>query len=167
MFFLFFHEKRFEDVVCIMAAMLSNVEHFVLVTLCSLKLLIFLPDFSPLDLTVGVSNTSTSSPTTADYVTCGVYDATYITSDPAVLQITCGSIIRGSHVYLQSSASVGRLSLCEVEIYVCEYDTVKAGACVARKTHDNFMKWKHFPCYWPFVKGIHRSHRCIPSQKWQ
>ena len=23
--------------------------------------------------------------------------------------------------------------------------------------HDNIIKWKHFPCYWPFVQGIHRS----------
>ena len=23
--------------------------------------------------------------------------------------------------------------------------------------HDDVIKWKHFPCYWPFVKGIHRS----------
>ena len=23
--------------------------------------------------------------------------------------------------------------------------------------HDDFMKWKHFPRYWPFVMGIHRS----------
>ena len=23
--------------------------------------------------------------------------------------------------------------------------------------HDDFIKWKHFPCYWPFVRGIHRS----------
>ena len=22
--------------------------------------------------------------------------------------------------------------------------------------HDDVMKWKHFPCYWPFVRGIHR-----------
>ena len=22
--------------------------------------------------------------------------------------------------------------------------------------HDNFIKWKHFPRYWPFVRGIHR-----------
>ena len=26
-----------------------------------------------------------------------------------------------------------------------------------RKTHDDVIKWKHFPCYWPFVGGIHRS----------
>ena len=24
-------------------------------------------------------------------------------------------------------------------------------------THDDVIKWKHFPCYWPFVRGIHRS----------
>ena len=23
--------------------------------------------------------------------------------------------------------------------------------------HDDVIKWKHFPRYWPFVKGIHRS----------
>ena len=23
--------------------------------------------------------------------------------------------------------------------------------------HDDVMKWKHFPCYWPFMRGIHRS----------
>ena len=24
-------------------------------------------------------------------------------------------------------------------------------------SHDVVMKWKHFPRYWPFVRGIHRS----------
>ena len=23
--------------------------------------------------------------------------------------------------------------------------------------HDDVVKWKHFPCYWHFVRGIHRS----------
>ena len=23
--------------------------------------------------------------------------------------------------------------------------------------HDDVTKWKHFPCYWPFVRGIHQS----------
>ena len=23
--------------------------------------------------------------------------------------------------------------------------------------HDEVIKWKHFPCYWPFMRGIHRS----------
>ena len=25
------------------------------------------------------------------------------------------------------------------------------------RLHDNVIKWKHFPRYWPFVRGIHRS----------
>ena len=24
-------------------------------------------------------------------------------------------------------------------------------------THDDVIKWKHFPCYWQSVRGIHRS----------
>ena len=24
-------------------------------------------------------------------------------------------------------------------------------------THDDVIKWKHFPRYWPFLRGIHRS----------
>ena len=28
---------------------------------------------------------------------------------------------------------------------------------VYTKTHDDVIKWKHFPRYWPFVRGIHRS----------
>ena len=30
--------------------------------------------------------------------------------------------------------------------------------------HDDVIKWKHFPCNWPFVRGIHRS-RWIPYTK--
>ena len=26
-----------------------------------------------------------------------------------------------------------------------------------RAFHDDVIKWKHFPRYWPFVRGIHRS----------
>ena len=25
------------------------------------------------------------------------------------------------------------------------------------KSHDDVIKWNHFPRYWPFVRGIHRS----------
>ena len=28
---------------------------------------------------------------------------------------------------------------------------------VLRLSHDEVFKWKYFPCYWPFVRGIHRS----------
>ena len=32
--------------------------------------------------------------------------------------------------------------------------------------HDDAIKWKYFPRYWPFVRGIHPS-RWIPLTKWR
>ena len=29
--------------------------------------------------------------------------------------------------------------------------------CEYFREHDDVIKWKHFPRYWPFVRGIHRS----------
>ena len=31
------------------------------------------------------------------------------------------------------------------------------GANAVAAMHDDVIKWKHFPRYWPFVRGIHRS----------
>ena len=31
------------------------------------------------------------------------------------------------------------------------------GRSHGRICHDDVIKWKHFPRYWPFVRGIHRS----------
>ena len=31
--------------------------------------------------------------------------------------------------------------------------------------HDDVIKWKHFPRYWPFVRGIHRSTGEFPAQR--
>ena len=28
---------------------------------------------------------------------------------------------------------------------------------ISKVCHDDVIKWKHFPRYWPFVRGIHRS----------
>ena len=30
-------------------------------------------------------------------------------------------------------------------------------AHVGRWTHDDVIKWKHFPCYWHYVRGVYRS----------
>ena len=30
--------------------------------------------------------------------------------------------------------------------------------------NDDVIKWKHFPRYWPFVRGFHRSPVKFPSQ---
>ena len=32
------------------------------------------------------------------------------------------------------------------------------------KAHAGVIKWKHFPCYWPFVRGIHRSPVTSPHK---
>ena len=42
---------------------------------------------------------------------------------------------------------------------------ILTGWCHFQFDHDDVIKWKHFPRYWPFVRGIHRSpvnspHRC-------
>ena len=34
-----------------------------------------------------------------------------------------------------------------------------------RGDHDDVIKWKHFPRYWPFVRGIHRSPVNSPPQR--
>ena len=31
-----------------------------------------------------------------------------------------------------------------------------------KESHDDVIKWKHFPHYWPFVWGIHRG---LPAQR--
>ena len=45
------------------------------------------------------------------------------------------------------------LSLAKVVITATSATSDNTGI----STHDDVIKWKHFPCYWPFVRGIHRS----------
>ena len=44
---------------------------------------------------------------------------------------------------------------------MCRYTLyIQFGAVTTRnffQNHDDVIKWKHFPCYCPFVRGIHRS----------
>ena len=40
--------------------------------------------------------------------------------------------------------SCSLLCHCNEDVYNCYH-------------HDDIIKWKHFPCYWPFVWGIHWS----------
>ena len=40
--------------------------------------------------------------------------------------------------------------ICRVKSPVIQFGEAAA-------THDDAIKWKHFPRYWPFVRGIHRS----------
>ena len=44
-----------------------------------------------------------------------------------------------------------------------EYNHVKCHATIIAP-HDDVIKWKHFPRYWPFVQGIHRSPMNSPHK---
>ena len=47
-------------------------------------------------------------------------------------------------------------------IYIIAITNIRFPWCYdSRISHDDGIKWKHFPRYWPFVRGIHRS----PSQR--
>ena len=39
---------------------------------------------------------------------------------------------------------------------VCDFPD-RRGWCHEWCEHDDVIKWKHFPCFCPFVRGIHRS----------
>ena len=44
---------------------------------------------------------------------------------------------------------IGNYRFCNPERYRCKL--------TRRPHHDDVIKWRHFPRYWPFVWGIHRS----------
>ena len=43
------------------------------------------------------------------------------------------------------------------------WSDTKHGTC-SIIVHDDVIKWKHFPRYWPFVRGIHRSPVNFPHE---
>ena len=45
---------------------------------------------------------------------------------------------------------------CCVSLFVAKFLSYK-GPENGISFHDDVIKWKHFPRYWPFVQGIHRS----------
>ena len=63
-----------------------------------------------------------------------------------------------SKLNLQWYASKRRLQNCErfarttkIKIMIPHYTIYTV------ISHDDVIKWKHFLCYWPFLRGIHRS----------
>ena len=54
---------------------------------------------------------------------------------------------------------LGMIPSCLATIqYLSSNNTFIAG------NHDDVIKWKHFPRYWPFVRGIHRSPVISPHK---
>ena len=83
-----------------------------------------------------------------------------------------------SYAYQCSSTACGAPSYCIVTIEIlwfvdmlsyyfvpvisesdsAEYaDNIMCSYKQCKIVHDDVIKWKHFPRYWPFVRGIHRS----------
>ena len=69
--------------------------------------------------------------------------------------------------------------ICDIMTYICHNydlhmpqslillisaDFIHISQTVIYLPHDDVIKWKHFPRYWPFVRGIHR-YRWIPHTK--
>ena len=50
---------------------------------------------------------------------------------------------------------------CDLIHRNCTYRRVMAAKI---GVHDYVIKWKHFPRYWPFVRGIHRSRVNSPHK---
>ena len=73
--------------------------------------------------------------------------------------ITCDISLRSSdtkqwHIHGGSWNHVSRVSLSGS--INCTYQSGKRDGSAMPK-HDDVNKWKYFPRYWPFVRGIHRS----------
>ena len=65
-------------------------------------------------------------------------------------------------VFVMKSPTVNRGDL----ITINTYDYVFSNLHNCDRIHDDVIKWKHIPRYWPFVRGIHRS-RLNSSHKGQ
>ena len=48
----------------------------------------------------------------------------------------------------------GMIRKCHAKIWVSL--DILCGEAAVSQPHDDVIKWKHFPRYWPFVRGIHR-----------
>ena len=50
---------------------------------------------------------------------------------------------------------------CSCNIFPYSSGLLQSQSCdcasVSEGFHDDVIKWKHFPRYWPFVRGIHRT----------
>ena len=74
------------------------------------------------------------------------------------------NLARGSRSLPVISATATAPSLSDRSQYPTFMRTIpsdnvaaQVGAHGWRPKHDDVIKWKHFPRYWPFVRGIHRS----------
>ena len=66
----------------------------------------------------------------------------------------------GRHRYVPTNGQwcgCHRCVLTNGQWYGCHRTSLWYVTWTVKYLHDNAIKWKHFPRYWPFVRGIHRS----------
>ena len=70
----------------------------------------------------------------------------------------CIWLMSHAHIYME-------IHRCWLEVKMWLRDIWIYGDWLLWWYHDDVIKWKHFPRYWPFVRGIHRSPANFPN-KW-
>ena len=67
---------------------------------------------------------------------------------------------------IKSSPMMKHASVFEIKYIYWVYNmcVVYLDLLVVSTQHDDVIKWKHFPRYWPFVRGIHRSSLNSPHK---
>ena len=70
------------------------------------------------------------------------------------------------HLYIGARYSVFCLVVIMVSalVKVSLCWSLKRGVLPTDVSHDDVIKWKHFPRYWPFVQEIHRSSMNSPHK---
>ena len=75
----------------------------------------------------------------------------------------------GNRFYISFSHGIGKIAHCDhantfgydlINLSSCRHpgdDSTGSGVLQRWHYHDEVIKWKHVPRYWPFVRGIHWS----------
>ena len=82
---------------------------------------------------------------------CGLYCGVHSISYVGIFSVTCLWLCHTSKVCCESFTIFLKHQSAKHE-HDCRY-----AHFVLCRDHDDVIKWKHFPRYWPFVWGIHRS----------
>ena len=67
---------------------------------------------------------------------------------------------RGTYCVSQIRQWVNQMQIHEIILHIGQC----VGHPVSISCHDDVIEWKHFPRYWPFVRGIHRSPMNSPHK---
>ena len=89
----------------------------------------------------------------------GIHRDRWIPRTKGQLRGKCFHLMTSSWIHAIKLPTLSRVvSLACWELYDCHSAT--RAMCSPKPQegcHDDVVKWKHFPRYWPFVRGIHRS----------